>query len=119
MGRVPLILGHQVETAAVQGESVRLNLRALDGTQRVLMADHVIAATGYKVDVARLNFLSSALLSKIATVAGTPVLSRNLESSVPGLHFIGIAAANSFGPVMRFACGAGFPARTLAQCIAP
>jgi hypothetical protein len=32
---------------------------------------------------------------------------------VPGLHFVGIAAANSFGPVMRFAFGAGFAAERL------
>ena len=32
---------------------------------------------------------------------------------LPGLHFVGIAAANSFGPVMRFAFGAGFAARSL------
>jgi hypothetical protein len=32
---------------------------------------------------------------------------------VPGLHFVGTAAANSFGPMMRFAYGAGFVSRRL------
>jgi hypothetical protein len=36
---------------------------------------------------------------------------------VPGLYFAGIAAANSFGPVMRFAFGAGFAARRLADTL--
>jgi hypothetical protein len=46
------------------------------------------------------------------------VLSSSFESSVPGIYFLGIAAANSFGPVMRFAFGAGFAARRLTQTMA-
>jgi hypothetical protein len=45
------------------------------------------------------------------------VLSSSLESSVPGIYFVGIAAANSFGPVMRFAFGAGFAARRLTEAM--
>jgi hypothetical protein len=36
---------------------------------------------------------------------------------MPGLYFAGVAAANSFGPVMRFAFGAGFAARTLTRAL--
>jgi hypothetical protein len=36
---------------------------------------------------------------------------------VPGLYFVGIAAANSFGPVMRFAFGADFAARTVTRAL--
>jgi hypothetical protein len=43
------------------------------------------------------------------------VLKSNFESSVPGLYFVGLAAANSFGPVMRFAFGASFAAETLTE----
>ena len=45
----------------------------------------------------------------------TPILSRNFEASVPGLYFVGPASANSFGPLARFACGAGFTAKRLAR----
>jgi hypothetical protein len=45
-------------------------------------------------------------------------LSRWFESSVPGLHFVGTAAANSFGPMMRFAYGAGFVSRRLSKHLA-
>jgi hypothetical protein len=45
------------------------------------------------------------------------VLSSGFESSMPGLYFAGITAANSFGPVMRFAFGAGFAARTLTRAV--
>jgi len=33
------------------------------------------------------------------------------------LYFVGIAAANSFGPVMRFAFGAGFAAKRLTRTV--
>jgi len=77
----------------------------------------VIAATGYRVSLDRLAFLSSGVRSKLRAVNDTPVLSSAFESSVPGLYFIGIAAANSFGPVMRFAFGAGFAARRITQAV--
>jgi hypothetical protein len=77
----------------------------------------VITATGYKVAVDRLNFMSPELRAKVATVNETPKLSANFESSVPGLYFVGLAAANSFGPVMRFMFGAGFAARKVTESL--
>jgi hypothetical protein len=80
--------------------------------------DHVIAATGYRIDVQRYDFMSNALRTALATVQQTPILSPSFESSIPDLFIIGPAAANSFGPVMRFAVGAGFTARRLARRLA-
>ena len=80
-----------------------------------LEVDHVIAATGYKVDLGRLAFLDTALRSRIRDTAGSPALSSGFESTVPGLFFVGPSAANSFGPLLRFACGAQFAARRLAR----
>jgi len=62
--------------------------------------------------------LNAAIRSKLKAVNGSPVLSSTFESSVPGLYFTGIAAANSFGPLMRFAFGAGFTARTVTRALA-
>jgi hypothetical protein len=97
----------------IEGGKVRLGLRAADGSTRDVLTDHIIAGTGYRVDLRRLKFLSTEILSGLREVQGSPVLSSSLESSVPGLYFVGLAAANSFGPVMRFAFGAGFAARNL------
>ena len=47
-----------------------------------------------------------------------PVLSAGFESSVPGLYFTGLAAAASFGPLMRFMYGADFAARTIGRRLA-
>ena len=118
MGRVPLVLGHTVESAEVKNGKVLLRLRGLDGTKREILTDHIIAATGYKVRMDRLAFLNPEIRSKVKCVAGYPALSTSFESSVPGLYFVGLAAASSFGPVMRFAYGAGFAAQRVTQAMA-
>jgi len=117
VGRVPLLLGYAPERADVQDGKVRLYLRGENGSEHELVTEHVIAATGYKVDMERLRFLSAGIRAKVKTVNGAPVLSSTFESSVPGLYFAGVAAANSFGPVMRFAFGAGYAARTLTRAV--
>jgi thioredoxin reductase len=117
MNDVTLLLGQTVQGARVQAGKAYLRLRAQDGAEREIAADHVIAATGYKVNLERLTFLNAEIRSRLKAVAGTPVLSSKFESSVPGLYFVGVAAANSFGPVMRFAFGADFAARKVTQAL--
>lgn len=118
IGRVPLQLGCTIENAEVRDGKVWLHLRDAAGMERKIWTEHVIAATGYRVDLEKLKFLSSEIRASIRAVENAPVLSSNFESSVPGLYFVGVAAANSFGPLMRFAYGAGFVARTLTRAIA-
>ncbi len=116
-GKVPVQLGCTPERAEIRDGKVHLFVRTGDGGQREIVTEHVITATGYKVDLSRLTFLSDDIRSKIKDLDRTPVLKSNYESSIPGLYFVGIAAANSFGPLMRFAFGADFAARHLTQCI--
>jgi cation diffusion facilitator CzcD-associated flavoprotein CzcO len=118
IGKLPVLLGRTVVRAEAQASTVRLQLRAADGSECEIVTDHIIAATGYKVDLERLRFLGAEIRAKVKVVDGTPVLSTTFESSVPGLYFVGVASANSFGPVMRFAFGAGFAARRLAGTMA-
>jgi thioredoxin reductase len=117
MGKVPLHLGCSPDRADIQNGRVRLHLRGTDGSESEILTQHVIAATGYKVNLDRFPFLASAVRSRIKVVNGSPVLSSNFESSMPGLYFAGLTAANSFGPVMRFAFGAGFAARTVTRAL--
>lgn len=114
-GHAAFHLDRTVLRARETAGRVELDLAAADGTRETLAADHLIAATGYRPDMSRLGFLSPAIRAAIRTADDAPVLSRNFESSVPGLYFVGLAAANSFGPVSRFAFGAGFTARRLAR----
>jgi thioredoxin reductase len=118
VGKLPLHLGCTPQGAEVKDGRVHLSVQAADGSKREIVTEHVIAATGYKVNLERLKFLNPEIRSQLKTVSGSPVLSSTFESSMPGLYFAGVAAANSFGPVMRFAFGAGFAARTLTRALA-
>jgi hypothetical protein len=115
---VPTVLGYETERATVVGDKVHLQLRGMDGSTRLVASEHVIAATGYRVDMRRLSFISPALCTQLKTIEETPVLSQNFETSVPGLYVVGPAAANSFGPLMRFAVGAGFTAKRITKHLA-
>jgi hypothetical protein len=84
------------------------------GRTRSLTTDHVIVGTGYQVDLTRLEFLGD-LARSLRLTGSSPALSRQFESSIPGLHFVGLAAANSFGPIMRFAAGAEYTAKRMAS----
>jgi hypothetical protein len=95
-----------------------MQMQKSDGSKLELEADHVIAATGYKLDLHKLGFLEPQLASQLRSVDGAPVLKSNFESSIPGLYFIGAMGAPSFGPVLRFAFGAGFTSRRLSQVLA-
>lgn len=112
---VPLFLGHSLHRADYRDGRVHLQLLCPDGEERVLSADHVVAATGYQVDLRRLPILSKDLRPQIRAVGFTPVLSAEFQSSVAGLHFVGLAAANTFGPIMRFLQGARYTARRLTR----
>ncbi len=114
-GKVSFHLGQQIARVGIKGLRVRVDLVAQDGSRNAVHCHHMIAATGYRAEVARLPFLDPALVARLQTERGSPWLSRHFESSIPGLHFVGPAAANSFGPVARFAFGANFTALRLTR----
>jgi thioredoxin reductase len=99
-----------VTGAEVEGHKVNLHIKDGGGQRVKLPFDHLIAATGYRTDVRRLPFLEAGIVSDLSLVEASPALSANFESSVPNLFFVGVAAANTFGPLLRFAFGAGFAA---------
>ncbi len=113
VGLVPLQLGLTPVSAAVVDGMVHLKVRAADGSEREIITEHIITGTGYKVDMERLQFLSPEIRRDLKLVNSAPVLSGSFESSVAGLYFVGLVAANTFGPLMRFAFGAGFAARRI------
>ncbi|MBN8963495.1 MAG: NAD(P)/FAD-dependent oxidoreductase [Rhizobiales bacterium] len=115
IGKVPLALGYRLEGAETRNGQVMLNLVDINHSRQSLRADHVVFATGYSIDIARLGFLDGTLAQRIGRIAQAPRLSAHYESSVPGLYFIGPVAANSFGPVSRFVYGAYHPAQNLAR----
>jgi cation diffusion facilitator CzcD-associated flavoprotein CzcO len=110
---IPMTVNARVVEAQEKSGQVELTLS--DGSQR--RADHVLLATGYRVDVTGYDFLPDALLQRIARVGGYPRLRRGFESSVPGLHFLGAPSAWSFGPLMRFVAGTEFAAPALTRSV--
>lgn len=118
VGQVPVITGHTPEGVEVRDGLAHLRLQANDGTRQTLPFEHVIAATGYRVDLRRIEFLAERLRCAIKALEHTPVLSPNFETSVRGLHIVGPAAAYSFGPMFRFVFGAPFTAARIAKHLA-
>jgi hypothetical protein len=106
----------EMEAMASKAEAVdgRVRVELDDGSERVV--DHVLLGTGYVIDIRRYPFLSPDLAGAIDVGAGGyPVLGAGLESSVPGLHFLGAPAAMAFGPIMRFVVGTWYAAPALAR----
>jgi cation diffusion facilitator CzcD-associated flavoprotein CzcO len=117
VGRMPMHLGATLLDAQIANNRIHVSFK--QGEERKsIEADHLIAATGYKVAMSRLPFVHDSLIKRIRRAADTPILHRRFESSVPGLHFVGVAAANSFGPLFRFAFGADYAAKRLGRHLA-
>lgn len=115
IGDVIVTTGRHVVSAARSNGHLRLRLD--DETAREV--DHALLATGYRVDARRYGFLGPRLLGALRCVDGHPVLDQGLESSVPGLHFLGAPAGRSFGPLLRFVAGTEFASRALVRSIVP
>ena len=116
-GKIRTLLGQTVRWAAAEDGGARLGLRAADGATSEIKVDHVLAATGYRTDLDRLSFLDASLRASMRTLAASPVVGPDFQSSVPNLYFIGPAVAPTFGPVMRFVCGSDYAARTVARAL--
>lgn len=117
VGRLPTREHQQFRQVRSDGEKVRLAVTSGGGEPSELTVDHVIAATGYRVDLGRLSFIAPELNRAVRVLAGWPVLTSEFESSVPGLYFVGAEAASTFGPLMRFVCGSGFAARRVSAAV--
>jgi NADPH-dependent 2,4-dienoyl-CoA reductase/sulfur reductase-like enzyme len=111
---VPIRLGRSVVSATARDGQVHITFADGD-TQTV---DHLLFGTGYRVDITRYPFLAAGLTARIRRAGGYPVLGRGMESSVPGLHFLGAPAAWSFGPILRFVSGGWYTSRALVRTIA-
>jgi hypothetical protein len=102
--------GTQIISATVRGTQIVLQLNRQSHAY-----NHVILATGYKIDVSRFKLLAADLRRKIACTDGSPMLGAGFESTVPGLHFVGPSSVASYGPLMRFIAGTAYTARSLTQ----
>jgi cation diffusion facilitator CzcD-associated flavoprotein CzcO len=117
-GRVDLMLGTSIHAARPRPDGgARLELLSREQGVRMLDVDRVIAATGYRVEIDRLDFLSPGLRGALRRTGGSPLLDASFESSVPGLYFTGLTAAATFGPLLRFVFGTGFASGRIGTAI--
>jgi thioredoxin reductase len=112
-GVVPVLTGVPIRKARYDG--ARVTLESDRGVE--VEVDHVIAATGYRVDVDRLGLLADDVRRGVGRIGTAPRLDAGFESSVPGLYFTGLSAAPTFGPVLRFVAGTRFAARRVSRAI--
>ena len=116
-GKVPVRARCEVVSAEPRGTRVGLLLRE-GGKDSELVVDHVVCGTGFEVDLDRLHFLSPGLRSGIARIERAPRLDWNFQSSVPGLHFVGVLSTFSFGPLFRFVTGTAYTGPALSRYFA-
>lgn len=115
-GVIEVLTGHLLRSAEPNGSGVRLHL---DGPeQSSVEADHVIAGTGFRIDISRLPFLSAEVQAGLVTRINCPLVNRAGESTVPGLYFAGAHTAVSLGPGVRFISGTHATAAQLARSVA-
>jgi cation diffusion facilitator CzcD-associated flavoprotein CzcO len=88
-----------------------------DGTR--LLVDHLVLATGYKVQVKQVPFLASGdLLGRLTTRNGFPVLDEHMQTSMPGLFATSMMATQDFGPFFAFTVSARTSARLIGAAVA-
>jgi hypothetical protein len=118
VGQVPLLLGYNIRSAAARDGRVTLRVADQNDSVQDLVADHVIAATGYRFNLYNLPFVSREMKAQLRHEEQSPLLSPHFESSIEGLYFAGLGSANSFGPAMRFLVGSNYAARRISKHIA-
>lgn len=117
-GKVPLLLDRKIREATASDDRVILRVEGKTHESSTITADHIIAATGYEITRKSFPFLVPDLLEQIRWAQCGPDLSRNFQSSVRHLYFIGLASAYHYGPALRFVFGAQQTARRLGAHIA-
>jgi FAD-dependent urate hydroxylase len=118
IGQFPVATQTALLSAGRRGNRLELTVCGPDGHQHELMTDHLLAGTGYRVDLNRLEFLDARIATRIRQASGQPVLTPQFESTVPGLYAVGPVAAATFGPVMRFVYGADFATHRVVRHVA-
>jgi thioredoxin reductase len=98
--------GCAVVDTAVGEHDVTLTL----SDREALSADHVIFASGYRADLARVPYLGG-VLDRVSMTEGFPALTEGLETSLAGLYMTGFAATRDFGPFYGFTKGCPSAAR--------
>lgn len=111
VGKIPIDIG-----TATSAEKTSNGVAVTFGEQTIEV-DHVIAATGFAPAIDKIPFLCNLLPDIHCIAPGIPALNRGYQTSVPGLHVVGVLSAPSWGPSMRFIYGTNFAAPQVTRSI--
>ena len=116
--RESIVLWPRTEIArCTEAADGSLEVELTDGSR--LAVDHVLLATGYKVDLERIPLLERGnVLDELRIEDGFPVLDTSLQTSVPGLYVTSIPATRDFGLFFAFTISATTSATLIANAIA-
>jgi FAD-dependent urate hydroxylase len=79
-----------------------------------LSVDHVLLATGYRVDLSKVTYLADEVASdRLRVKDGFPALNEGFQTTLPGLYITGQAAMRDFGPCLGFVRGCIASARII------
>lgn len=99
-----------------EGASGEIEVTLNTGDQ--LHVDHVVLATGYKVNMAQIPFLADGnVLAQLHTHNGFPVLDEHFQTNVPGLYVTSMPATQDFGPFFAFTISVRTSARLIGRDI--
>ena len=85
---------------------------------QVLTEDHVILATGYKVNMRNVPFLSNGnILEGMNMKNGFPALDEHFQSNIPGLFITSMPATQDFGAFFAFTVSATASAKIIGSAI--
>ena len=83
-----------------------------------LTVDHVILATGYKVQIDHVPFLAQGnMLDKLATRNGFPILDEHFQTNIPGLFITSMLATQDFGSFFAFTVSSRTSAKIIGHAI--
>jgi cation diffusion facilitator CzcD-associated flavoprotein CzcO len=80
--------------------------------------DHVVFATGYKVDMGNVPFLAGGnILDQLKTKDGFPVLDEHFQTNIPGLFATSMPATRDFGAFFAFTVSVNASAKIIGSYI--
>jgi FAD-dependent urate hydroxylase len=106
------------KTRVIGSEQSGGALRVRLDTGDTIAVDHILYATGYKVNLQRVPLLQAGnLIDRIDCRDGFPVLGSSLETTVPGLFITSLPAARDFGLFFAFTAAVRASARIVGRAI--
>jgi cation diffusion facilitator CzcD-associated flavoprotein CzcO len=102
----------------VKGTTVKdIGIDVMLDTGDAFTVDRVVFATGYRVDMQRVPFLSNGLLADLAVRDGFPELDTRFQTHVPGLYVTSLAATRDFGSFLGFTVSVRAQAQVIGEAV--